>query len=377
MARQYGAQARLLRPRWCGGTVDAPGECLWCRPARCRTKELHPRGRDVMRIMTAWNAAAMNHAKHDEYIQVKVALLQRRQAQRVELALDEGADISLLGSSAAVLHYGVLAGGCRDGSRIRAGKEVEEVRVAEKSKTWQCTHLLAINLQNFTDPSDANLSLGKPYFECNWNSFKLRRIMMRDGGHGDRVSQFVPIKWLVALSLHRLPPPAPPPCSLLQWSPLKFGPPFFKCIQDFVCNPSAILLCPTLHICGLSATPSLCQASRDFKPSNLPTLAFSNIPSLQAHKPSVKHLNISVIHDLKSSSPLSALAMIFTTQNLVNGIWTFIPSQIVFRGWRLLRFRLALPADVPQPMRSSPRTVVRNQYPAHVHFLYFLTPPPQ
>ncbi|KAJ7901315.1 hypothetical protein B0H13DRAFT_2275218 [Mycena leptocephala] len=109
-----------------------------------------------------------------------------------------------------------------------------------------------------------------------------------------------------------------PPCSLLQWSPLKFGPPFFKCIQDFVCNPSAILLCPTLHICGLSATPSLCQASRDFKPSNLPTLALSNIPSLQAHKPSVKHLNISVMHDLKSSSPLSALAMIFTTQNLVN-----------------------------------------------------------
>jgi hypothetical protein len=85
-----------------------------------------------------------------------------------------------------------------------------------------------------------------------------------------------------------------------------------------VCNPSAILLRPTLHICGLSATPSLCQASRDLKPSSLPTLALSNIPGLQAHKPSVKHLSTSVIHDLKSSSPLSALAMKFTTQNLVN-----------------------------------------------------------
>jgi hypothetical protein len=31
-----------------------------------------------MRNMTAWNAAAMNHAKHDEYIQVKFALLQAR-----------------------------------------------------------------------------------------------------------------------------------------------------------------------------------------------------------------------------------------------------------------------------------------------------------
>ncbi len=113
-------------------------------------------------------------------------------------------------------------------------------------------------------------------------------------------------------------PPIPalaPPRSL---SPLKFGPPFFKCIQDFVCNPSAILLRPTLHICGLSATPSLCQASRDLKPSRLPTLALSNIPGLQAQNPSVKHLSTSVIHDLKSSSPLSALAMKFTTQNLVN-----------------------------------------------------------
>jgi hypothetical protein len=36
--------------------------------------------------------------------------------------------------------------------------------------------LLAINLQNFTDPSDANLSLGKPYFECNWNVRRWIRV---------------------------------------------------------------------------------------------------------------------------------------------------------------------------------------------------------
>ncbi|KAJ7853223.1 hypothetical protein B0H13DRAFT_2673759 [Mycena leptocephala] len=176
--------------------------------------------------------------------------------------------------------------------------------------------------------------------------------MMRDGGHGDRVSQFVPIKWLVALSLHRLPPPAPalaPPCSLLQWSPLKFGPPFFKCIPDFcVTLPLSFFALPCTSVVFLQRR--LCQASRDFKPSNLPTLALSNISSLQAHKPSVKHLNISVIHDLKSSSPLNALAMIFTTQNLVN-----IGDLDIYTGINRISG-----SETPSPMRSSPRTVARN-----------------
>lgn len=106
--------------------------------------------------------------------------------------------------------------------------------------------------------------------------------MMRDGGHGDRVSQFVPIKWLVALSivsqLPHLPSllPAVSSNGLLSNLALHSS----NVFKTSCVTLPLFLLCPTLRICSLSATPSLSSVSR------LQALKFTYLGLVKHPKPS-------------------------------------------------------------------------------------------
>ncbi|KAJ6629701.1 hypothetical protein B0H10DRAFT_1939673 [Mycena sp. CBHHK59/15] len=126
-------------------------------------------------------------------------------------------------------------------------------------------------------------------------------------------------------------------------------------------NPSAIPLCPALHVYGLQH--HLCQVSRDFKLDSSP---FQNLSRLQVQKLSFKHLNIFVIQDLKISNlsrrsarpvddasstghlPTTKLLCIFTTQiRVTSGIWIFVPSNCIPGLGTVIWLQLVLPTDVP------------------------------